>query len=361
MHRRDFALGIPLIAAAALTIRRVAAEVPAGPPVARPEAASRMRRDAIAFLASLSADQRRAASFPLSANERTIWSNLPVAMVPRVGVRLGELGDEARQRAHALLRASSSSQGYLKMAATMRHDQFLHDIQTGGLFGTGAIVGSMGVGNFFVAVFGDPVQDMSWGWLLTGHHLGATFTVAGPRVTFMPLFLGAQPDQIETGPYAGESVLGHEARCARELLLSLSPKQRNAAVLSTRSFRDVVAGPGRQRSLARYEGVPASALDDAQQSLLWALVEEYVRNADFQPAAAQLDAIRAAGLGALHFSWRGPVDDPDAPFYYRVHGPRIIIEYAVETGNHVHTITRDPMNDYGSDWLGLHYEEHERG
>jgi hypothetical protein len=27
------------------------------------------------------------------------------------------------------------------------------------------------------------------------------------------------------------------------------------------------------------------------------------------------------------------------------------------TANHVHAITRDPTNDYGTDWLGLHYEE----
>jgi hypothetical protein len=25
-------------------------------------------------------------------------------------------------------------------------------------------------------------------------------------------------------------------------------------------------------------------------------------------------------------------------------------------GGHVHAITRDPTNDYGMDWLGLHYQ-----
>jgi len=203
------------------------------------------------------------------------------------------------------------------------------------------------------------LAQFRWQWFRWPHHLGATFTVAGARVTFMPLFLGAQPDLVKSGLYAGETVLAHEAGRGFALLQSLSLQQRNVAVLSTWPFGDVVAGPGRQRSLSRYEGIAASALDGAQQSLLWALVEEYVRNADFEPAAAQLDAIRAAGLDALHFSWRGPTDDPGKPFYYRVHGPRIIIEYAVETGNHIHTITRDPVNDYGTDWLGLHYEEHQ--
>jgi hypothetical protein len=104
----------------------------------------------------------------------------------------------------------------------------------------------------------------------------------------------------------------------------------------------------------RFEGVPASALDAKQQRLLWALIEEYVRNADFEAADAQLEAIKSGGLEKLFFSWRGPIDDPTKPYYYRVHGPRILIEYAVHEPNHIHTITRDP----GNDWLGLHYQEH---
>ncbi len=261
MHRRDFTMGVPLAAAAALTIRRVAAQTSADLRASQSEAAKRMRREAVAFLAALSADQRRSTSFALDVNERTIWSNLPVAMVPRVGVALGDMGDVPRQRLHALLRASSSSQGYLKMTGAMRHDQVLHDMAAGapGRRIGNAIIDSFGASNFFTAIFGDPAHEENWGWLITGHHLGATFTVAGSRVTFMPLFLGAQPDLIETGPYAGEKVLGHEASRAQELLRSLSTQQRTAAVLSTRSFRDVVAGPGRRESLTCYEGIPAPA------------------------------------------------------------------------------------------------------
>jgi len=44
------------------------------------------------------------------------------------------------------------------------------------------------------------------------------------------------------------------------------------------------------------------------------------------------------------------------PFYYRVQGPRLIIELR-NTADHVHTVTRDPANDYGEAWLGLAYRE----
>ena len=44
----------------------------------------------------------------------------------------------------------------------------------------------------------------------------------------------------------------------------------------------------------------------------------------------------------------------------------ILIEYIRERGvggdqgaaNHIHSIVRDPSNDYGEDWLELHYQEH---
>ena len=366
MHRRDFVLTLPIVTAAALTIGTAAAQQAERPP-GRGEAlaARRMKRWAGVFLASLPEAQRSALMFPLDSNERTRWSNLPVANVPRVGVPMGDLDDTARRNLHALLRASASSQGYLKMAAIMQHDDELRRIELAYLEHNPprpragpASVHSMGSNNYWIALFGKPAEDEKWGWLLTGHHLAATFTCAGERVTFLPLFLGSAPNEIPSGAYAGARALSHEASRAIELVGSLRPEQRQLAVISGAVLNDVVAGPGRQQSLASYEGLPAGNMDEGQQRLLWALVEEYVRNADFDSAEAQLAAIREAGLANLHFSWRGPTDDIDAGFYYRIHGPRILIEYAVQEPNHIHTITRDPSNDYGADWLGLHYQEH---
>ena len=86
-----------------------------------------------------------------------------------------------------------------------------------------------------------------------------------------------------------------------------------------------------------------------------------MRNADFDAAEAQLGLIQSTWADT-HFAWIGESADPSGRFYYRVHGPRILIEYdAVDplsnNGGHVHAITRDPVNDYGMDWLGLHYQE----
>jgi hypothetical protein len=329
MHRRQFGLSIAAAVLLAQQLREAVAQGASGPAsTADTDSAWRMRDAATAFLASLDAAARKAVSFPLEADQRTSWSNLPVALVPRVGTNVGALGVESRRRLHDLLRASTSSQGYHKIAAIMRHDDLLRAEELDYLqhnpprprAGRNAIE-SMGSANYWMAIFGEPVRGKPWAWLITGHHLGATFTCAGGRVTAAPLFLGAQPLEDLTGPYAGFAVLSHEGLRGLDLVSSLHPEQAKAAVLSSEPFfSDVLTGVGRRNSLSRFEGLPAGDLDAPQKRLLLALVEEYVRNADFDAAERHLDAIQRASLDQLHFSWRGPTNDVRSPFEFMGHG-----------------------------------------
>jgi hypothetical protein len=308
------------------------------------------------FLNALGADQRGRVVYPdLSDQARTIWSNLPAAASPRRGVSIGDLTEGQRVLLHDLLRASTSSQGYHKLTGAIRADDVLFDLEGEQLFGPA---------HYYATVFGSP-DDANWAWMLTGHHMSATFTVAGDRTAFTPMFTGSQPLQIPNGLYAGWQVLPQDAARASELLAALSRDQQQVAIIGASAPRDVVAGPGRQASLSSFQGIPASQLDEAQQRLLWVLVQEFVGNADFDAAEAQLALIQAS-WGETHFAWQGPPPDPTARFYFRVHGLRILIEYDVQepltsNGGHVHAITRDPTNDYGTDWLGLHYQESSRG
>jgi len=62
-------------------------------------------------------------------------------------------------------------------------------------------------------------------------------------------------------------------------------------------------------------------------------------------------------LNDMWFAWSGPTTaEPGSNItaYYRIQGPHLVIEYAPqrdEPGNHVHTMYRDPTNDYGSGLL----------
>jgi len=329
-----------------------------------------MASAAQAFLASLSAEQRELAVFPFDADTvRTHWSNLPAMFVARTGVRVGDMTDTQRRRLHDLLRASTSSQGYQKMAGVLRLDEILHNeaseaVASGERHLPDELVESWTTANYWVSIFGDPESASTWAWQLSGHHLAANFTVVDGKLSFTPLFLGAEPYEIQRGLDAGWRVLSHEAERGFELLQSLDEDQRARVVVETEVPDDILEGPGRKGSLKEYIGLPASELTDAQRVLLWALVEEYVADADYDAAGEQLAKIQHDGLDHLYFAWMGPVDDLSKRHYYRVHGPSVLIEYVVEEGvggasaNHVHSIVRDPSNDYGEDWLGKHYQEH---
>jgi hypothetical protein len=161
---------------------------------------------------------------------------------------------------------------------------------------------------------------------------------------------------IESGRYAGRMVLSHEGQRGVDLMQSLDEAQQQTALIHPEVARDIFEGPGRRASLAEFEGLAADELSDRQMRLLRLLVREYLENVDYDAAAAQLELIEQDGWDELWFSWRGAVDIDDK-FYYRVHGPRLLIEYVRQSENHDHSILRDPVNDYGEDWLEQHYKE----
>lgn len=353
----------------ALTAVAPAAEPPA-PAAHQPQteawhSSTQMAAAARALIETLDAGQRKAVLFPLDDSKRTNWSNLPVVMVEPPGLFVGAMSDAQKAATHALLRASLSSQGYAKFTSIMRLEDLLHEIDAARLAAETdeegkrfrqVMVDSRSYGNYAVAIFGEPGAD-SWGWKLAGHHAAANFTVSKGRVGFTPTFLGSSPMAVESGPYAGLMALPQEGSRGIELMQALTDEQRQQAIIHPEVASDVVEGAGRRASLSRYEGLKADGLSAEQLQLLQVLVAEYVRNADFDAAEAQLATIGQAGWGELYFSWRGPVDAAGR-FYYRVHGPRILIEYNRQDTNHDHTVVRDPRNDYGEDWLGQHLEEH---
>ena len=330
---------------------------------ARASSARQMTAAGAALVASLRPEQRERIVLAFTGENRTNWSNVPVYVHARPGLRIRDLTTEQRRAAHALMRASLSSQGYQKLAGVLRLDSIHRARELGALERRGPLPGdrpfvqleaeSFGAGSYGIAIFGMPGRDENWGWIIQGHHLGASFTVSGDRAGFTPLFLGATPLVLEDGVLAGYSAMSHEVARGVELMASLSAAQRARAVEPGDVPSDVLYGVGRKGEALQGAGLSAADMTPAQRRLLRALVEEYVRNADFDVAEAQLDAI---AWNELSFAWRGPSDEPGAAFYYRVYGERILIELA-HRPNHIHTIVRDPANDYGERWIGQTYSE----
>ncbi len=311
------------------------------------------------FLDSLDEEQVVKATLPMDTDERATWSNLPIIMVRPAGVLIKDMTDEQKRRAHALMRATMSSQGYAKFAGIMVLEDLLHQIEAQDDSRSGpladAFLATRDYGNYALSIFGDP-GDKNWGWKIAGHHAAANFTISNGRVAFTPTFLGSSPMEVESGRYAGLMALAHEGQYGIDLMRSLDSAQQKKATIADEAAEDVFEGPGRRKSLEAFEGLSTKQLTDEQIHLLKRLVAEYLHNADHDAAHAQMAAIEEAGWDKLWFSWRGPVD-PNGVFYYRIHGPRILIEYNRQDANHDHMIVRDPTNDYGEDWLGKHYKE----
>lgn len=317
------------------------------------------------FLDSLDEAQLATATMPMDTNERATWSNLPIIMVRPAGLLIKDMTDETRRAAHALMRATMSSQGYAKFTGIMLLEDLLHQTEAEALQSNDerrddpmarAFVATRDYGNYAVAIFGVP-GDANWGWKIAGHHAAANFTISEGRIGFTPTFLGSSPMEVQTGRYAGLMALSNEGQRGIEFMKSLDSDQRKKATIADEAADDVFEGPGRRQSLENYEGLSVSKLTKEQMFLLQRLIAEFTHNADHEAASAQIDAIREAGWDKLWFSWRGPVD-ASGKFYYRVHGPRVLIEYNRQNTNHDHMVIRDPSNDYGEDWLGKHYEEH---
>jgi len=108
-----------------------------------------------------------------------------------------------------------------------------------------------------------------------------------------------------------------------------------------------VLGPGQDGRTIQPEGLRASAMTAAQQTMLLGIVEEWAGIMNEAYADPRMAEIRS-NLPQTYFAWSGPTTNGSAA-YFRVQGPTIVIEYAPQGGvEHIHTIYRDPTNDYGA-------------
>ena len=314
------------------------------------------------LLNSLSKEMKTRAQYELKNDVRATWSNLPIFLSPPAGVMLAELSDDQRTHVHKMLQSSLSSQGYHKASSIIWLDDILYELEkrtiesgAGNVAMAELFVASRSSGNYAVALLGSP-EDAEWGWKLTGHHLAINVTISRGRIALMPGFYGSNPRIVPDGPYSGFSPLAKENQLGMELVNKLSRDQLAIAVIADTRPDDVIEGPGQKGRLSIYEGLQSKKFNAEQLATLQKLVLEFVRNGNAEAASAHLDVIASAGWDNLWFSWRGPIDATD-DFYYRVHGERLLIEYNLQNSNHDHAIVRDPLNDYGEDWIAHHYKE----
>lgn len=299
--------------------------------------------------------------------ERVNWTYWPVE---RAGLSFDLMHAKHRALTHELLFAVASRKGYHKLVNIMQLETVLQATS-----GTGF---PRGIEDYTLTLFGTPGDDAPWAWRFEGHHVSLNVTlVPGQGIRVTPTFLGADPAEVVFGPLAGLRALRVEEDLARELVNSLSPEQRAAAVLAgvpeyNARFGysydydapwDLLASNilkdraewDEWKTVLSPDGIAFGDLDGAQQAMLLALLDEVLttyRPALAEPYRAGLD------LESLRFAWIGGLAKNE-PHYYRVQTRDFLFEYDnVQSGaNHVHEVWRSRAGDFGEDLLARHYAE----
>jgi hypothetical protein len=377
---------------------------------ARREVAARMTEAAHAWLETLDADQRgigRGAvpSDERDDNERRRWFYTPT---DHGGLTIHHQRPAQQRAAMRLISTGLSPAAYVTVATIMGLENVLDYVE--GFKASFGRERGRDPGMYYLRVFGEPGDKGLWGWRFGGHHISLhNLVVDGVLAATTPCFLGANP---ATSPLLGGAVNRPLARVedlGRDLVRSLGAELAARAILLPKAPSDFVTvnltylsdgdgvlplvgmyrderfpDPVQQAQLQSLSdaiaevtelsaadqeavaysmeprGVPAAEFDAEQREMLRALLATYLDR-----APAGVSPLRRydddAALDAVHFAWAGPTT-PGEPHYYRVQGPRLLIEWdnTQDKANHGHSVWRDPLSDFGLDVLAQHRAAHHR-
>ncbi len=361
--------------------------------------ASTMVDAAGALLRGLDATQRAAASWTFDDAERRLWYYTPT---DHGGLPLAAMDSRQHRLVWRLVSTGLSEAGYNTTALIVGQENILDRVEGFGVdFGRDR---GRDPQLYWIAIFGDPDTDSTWGWRFGGHHVSLNFVISNDEVvSATPLFLGADPASLPLlGPHLHRPLAAVED-LGRELVRSLDATQSSAALLSSAPPADLIGVNRTQLAegdqtlglpllwRGRFEGevdkllgamqttleaslggtpdelaglrfsrtpkgVAASSLSPDQREVLSALLLTYIGRIHDDLADQQLEKVAGANLDQLHFLWAGSTEAGE-PHYYRIQGGDLFIEYdqAQRGGNHVHTVWRDLSLDFGGDPLAEHY------
>lgn len=308
----------------------------------------------------LSSEQKESLCYHIDSPEWRTWSN-PEFLLSNKGLRLDEVNSSVRSAILAILESTLSPEGYDKALKAMRINHFL-----------GELVESPRVMNEFsynFVLFGNPSTTRPWGWSFYGHHLCLNIFLYKNQIIASPWFTGAEPNEIDSGPYSGTRILHVEEALGLQLMQSLPSHLQSKAQTYTQ-MKDPAMPPGRwnrddQRHLCGAyrdnrivpnEGVPVSLFTAEQKSTLYGILEQYLLYLPAYSRALKINQVQRYE-SETYFSWIGGFADTD-PFYFRIQSPVILVEFDHHSGViltneeprkfHIHTLLRTPnAGDYG--------------
>jgi hypothetical protein len=316
---------------------------------------------AMALQKTLTPAQRSVFARPLDHESATRWSNLPVGIVPREGLRVGDLDAAQSAAAHRLAEAALSACGLTLWDEVRVADDFLMAADERKIGWSGA--------NYYMSVLGTPSRKKPWMLQMGGHHLAYNFTFNGGSEGATPLFFGTEPIRFTYKGATHEPLAAQSSAMAR--LASALAAHPQAKLSGT--FTDVVKGvvavpaPGKSTPRGIDSGFPHSyptgtadrgilygSLNATEQALVRAALESYAS----LPGAAITRTLVAAyeapdAMAQTYVGFSGAPTLSEKGSYVRIDGPRIWMEFVVQPAvanpaeNHYHALWRDKLSDYG--------------
>ena len=307
---------------------------------------------AMAFYDTLDSSQQSTVQLAWSIDTARHWSNLPAQLVSRNGIKYGSLSSDQKKAAMALIRTALGNKGATLQAGLMAADDYLQDNGGGNSYGRG---------NFYISFIGTPSTTDFWLLQITGHHLTWNIAFNGSVDSPTPMFLGVEPKGEFT--QGGKSFDPMKAqRTAFENLGAALTAYSGAKLNGT--YSDLLFGANgsgnidgscpRDYDSVTEHGLAYSSLSSTDQALVKAAVKSYVATQASEYARELASAyLDSTALASTYVAYAGTGTVTTKGNYFRIEGPRVWIEFSVQSGVifntdiHYHTIWRDKTGDYG--------------
>ena len=304
---------------------------------------------AMTFINSLDSSQKIKSVFDFEQMSRYEWHFLPATMVTRQGNAIRELDSVQKQNFYALLKVFLSDMGYTRTKDIMSYEYLLKELEPGNSHRIPE--------NYFVAIYGNPARDTTWGWKFSGHHLALNFTIVNNQLAFAPFFFGVSPAEIKDGPTKRKRLIKEEEDLGFELINSFTKEQKSKAIFQLKAFNEIVTTNAAQVSPLPPVGILAKDMTPQQKITLNKLIVAYLSSMPDGIAKIRMRRIAAEDMNEIRFGWAGGLAAGE-PHYYRIQGKTFLIEFdnTRQKANHIHEVWRDFDGDFGADLLKAHYQ-----
>jgi hypothetical protein len=259
------------------------------------------------------------------------------------------MNSDQKKNLYAFMQSYLSERGFTRTKSIMSFEAILRELEGGN--------SSRIPENYFIAIYGMPGKDSTWGWKFSGHHLALNFTIVNGKLAFAPFFFGVNPAEVKDGPRKGTRLIKEEEELGFELVNSLTPDQKLKAVIRGNAFGDIITAASKEVNPLEPAGIFAKDLTFEQKTILNKLIAAYLLSMPADISKERMQKITTEDINNISFGWAGATE-PGKPHYYRVQGKSFLIEFdnTQNRANHIHSVWRDFKGDFGRDLLKEHYQ-----